>query len=76
MQRYPKSVKTTLQRIFFIQSCLEALRQQCIEFLTVQCCPKTIKTTLNRVFSDAVFSGAFWTRLHRVLTREILSQEY
>ena len=75
-----KSIKRTLHRIFFIQSCVEPLEQHGIRFSPVQeyftCRPKSIRAKLHRIFSDAVFSGALWTRLHRVLTREMLSQEY
>ena len=51
VQCCPKSIKTTLNRIF---SCallsLEPQGQHCIGYLTVQCCPRSIKTTLNKIF--------------------------
>ena len=59
-----------------MQSCLEPLRQHCIRFLLVQCCPKSIKTTLHRIFSCAMLSGASRATLLRVFGCEILSQEY
>ena len=76
MQCYPKSIKTTLHMIFFIQSCLELLGQDCIGFLTVQCCPQSIKTTLNIIFSFAILSGTTQITSHRILTYPMLSEEY
>ena len=50
VQYCPKSIKTTLNKIFFVQCCLEPFGQHCTRFLPVQCCPKSIKTTLNKIF--------------------------
>ena len=36
---------------------LEPLRQRCIRFCPVKCCPKSTKTTLTRTFSDAMLPG-------------------
>ena len=59
-----------------MQSCLEPLRQDYIEFSDVQCCPKSIKTKLHRIFSYAMLSGAFWTTLHKGFNCAMLSLEY
>ena len=68
-----KSVETTLNMLFFVQSCLQPLKQLCIGFWHVQCCPmwqcdmcKSFKTALNRIFSCAMLSGASGTILHKV----------
>ena len=76
MQCCPKRIKTKLQTIFFMQCFLEPLGQHCIGFLTGKYCPRSIKTTLNRIFSYAMLSVATQTKLRKVLTCAILSQEY
>ena len=43
MQCYPRSIKTTLNRIFLVRCGLEPLRQHCTRFLPVPCSPKSIK---------------------------------
>ena len=49
-----KSIKRTLHRIFFIQSCVEPLEQHGIRFSPVQeyftCRPKSIRAKLHRIF--------------------------
>ena len=62
VQYCPKSIKTTLNKIFFVQCCLEPFGQHCTRFLPVQCCPKSIKTTLNRIFPCNVV----WTLLENI----------
>ena len=52
------SIKTTLNRIFLIQCCLEPFGQHCIGFSAMQCCPKSIKITLHRTFSYTKLSVA------------------
>ena len=56
-----------------MQCCLEPLRQYCIGFSAVKCCPNSIKTTLHWIFSNTMLSGAFQATLHRVLTCPMLS---
>ena len=45
-----RSIKTTLNRVFPAQYCLEPLRQHCTKLLPKQCCPKSIKTTVQGYF--------------------------
>ena len=59
-----------------MQYYLEPLRQYCIGFSAVNCCPNSIKTTLHGMFPDAMLSGAFRRTLRRVLTCAMSSQEY
>ena len=59
-----------------MQYCLEPLRQHCIGLWPVQCHPKGIKATLHRICSYTELSGASGTRLHRVFTCAMLSQQY
>ena len=72
-----KSIKTTSNKIFTFQCCLEALGKHCTKHLPVQCCPKRIKKTLNKLFSCAMLYGVPETTLSRVqCTCAVLSQEY
>ena len=75
MQCCPKSIKAKLHRIFFMQCCLEPLRQHYIGFLPVQCCPKSIKETLHRIFTYTKLSGASPVKLQRVFPCAMLSQQ-
>ena len=68
VQCYPRSTKTTLNKIFPVQRCLEPVGQHCTRFLLVLCCPKSIEITLIRDFSRAMLSGASWTTLRKVFT--------
>ena len=71
VQCCPKSIKTTLNRIFScamlcagffpVQCRLQPIGQYCTKLLPVQCCPKSIKATLSRFFSCAMFSGVSWS---------------
>ena len=64
----PKSINTTLNRIFFlVQWCLEPLGQHRLKLLLVQCCPKSIKTTLNRIFSCAMLSQENYNNIEKDL---------
>ena len=49
VQCCPRSIKTTLRRMFPVQCCLEPFEQHCIWVWTVQRFLKSIKTTLNRI---------------------------
>ena len=51
MQCCPKSIKTTLNRIFLVQCCLEPFGEYCTRFLPMQYFPKSIKTILSKMFS-------------------------
>ena len=70
----PKSVKTTLNRIFsrpmLSQEYQDKIQQ---DFFHQQCCPKSIKATLKRILSRPVLSGAPWTTLQKVFTCVMLS---
>ena len=57
VQCCPKSIKTTLNRIFSRAMLSGASWTTLHSFFPVQCCPKSIKTTLNRIFACAMLSG-------------------
>ena len=50
VQCCPKSIKTTLNKIFPVQCCLEALGQHCAMLLPVQCCPRELRQHWTRFF--------------------------
>ena len=50
MQCYPKSITTTLSRIFSCTMLSGASWTTLYKVLPVQCCPKSVKTTLNKIF--------------------------
>ena len=76
MQCCPKSIKTTLSKMFSVQCCRKVLGKHCTRLLPVQCCPKRIKTTLNKLFSCAILPGASRATLSRVFPSAMLFQEY
>ena len=77
MQCCPKSIKTTLNRIFSCKM-LSQEHQGKIEqdYLPVKFCPKSINTTLNTISSCAMFSGDSLTTLRKVFTCAMVTQEY
>ena len=60
----PRVLRQHWAEFFLMQCCLEPLREYCIGFSAVNCCPTSIKTTLHAIFSDAMLSGAFRATLH------------
>ena len=51
-----KKIKTTLNRIFLVQCCLEPQGRHFQRYLLVQCCHKSIKTTLSKISSCAMLT--------------------
>ena len=76
VQCCPKSINTTLNKIFHVQCCLEAIGQHCTRFSLVHCCHKRIKDNIEQDFFlwNVVWSSR--TTLPRVFTRAMFSQEY
>ena len=79
VQCCPKSIKTTLNRIFLVQCCLEPFGEYCTRFLPMQYFPKSIKTILSKMFSCNVvrrflenIAQAFY--LCNVVPRELRQQ--
>ena len=73
VQCCPKSIKTTLDRMFSYTKLSEPPGLHCIGFSAVQCCLKSSKTTFHWIFSYTKLSEASQTTLHRVFTYAILS---
>ena len=69
-----RSVKANLHRTFFMACCLEPLKQYCIGFLTMQCCPKTIEAIAG-FFLEQSFLQPLIQHCIRVFTCAMLSQE-
>ena len=72
----PRVLRQHWTGIFPLQCCLEPLGQHSTKFLPVKCCPKSVKTTLKVIFSCPTFSEASLTKLHKVFTCAMLSQEF
>ena len=71
----PKSIKTTLIRIFSCAMLSGAFWATLHKAVPVKFCPKSIKTTLKKIFPCVILSRVFWATLHKVFTCGILFQE-
>ena len=69
-----KSIKTTLNKIFYYAMVPGASGKTFHRVFPVQCCLKNIKAALNMTFSSALLSTASRTTLHRVFTCIMLSE--
>ena len=71
----PKSIKTTLIRIFSCAMLSGAFWATLHKAFPVKFWPKIIRTTLNEIFPCVILSRVFWTTLHKAFTCRMLFQE-